>query len=237
VAQGLADDEGIVGGRHDGLIGSRVREHRPLVLRVVLLDVLLIGLLRQRNVLLVELLARLKLLLHVGPILVVIRRHLLVLVVLAQSILVQGRLLFGARLVHLAARNAPMRRVIVANHLLLRNPLRVHGHALAHQVLILVILLVLMLLSVDSLVRVPPLVEPLLAAVLLVLAVDHVIILEVLAHCRVGTDGVQVVHLDCILKSVVHLAMVFSLVHRGQLLVLVHACNRAHARLCRLLLS
>lgn len=93
MAQSLADDERIVGRRHDGLIRSRVREHRALVLRVVLLDVLLVRLLGQCNVLLIELLARFKLLLHICSILIVIL-YLLVLMVFAQSILVHGRLLF-----------------------------------------------------------------------------------------------------------------------------------------------
>lgn len=126
--------------------------------------------------------------------------------------------------------------VIVANHLLLCNPLCIDWHTLIHQVLILVKLLVLMLLPVHCLVGVPPLVQALLV-LRVVLAVVHVIILEVLAHCGSSTDGVEVVHLDCVLKSLLHLAVVFGLLHRHLLLVLVHAGDCAHAGLCRLLLS
>lgn len=122
--------------------------------------------------------------------------------------------------------------VVVPYHLLLGDPLGIHGHALVHQVLILTKLLIRMLLPIDCLVGVPPLLQSLL--ILLVLAVDHVVVLHVLGDCRGGPDGVEIVCLDCVLDRVIHLTMELCLMHR-ELLVLVHPGDRAHSRLRRLL--
>lgn len=80
MAQGLTHDEGVVGRRHHRLVLCGIRQHWPLVLRMVLLDVLLVRLLRQRNILLVERLRAVgqHLRLYVRPVLVVVRSLLLI---------------------------------------------------------------------------------------------------------------------------------------------------------------
>ena len=94
VAHGLTDNERVVRGRHHRLVLRGVRQHWPLVLRVVLLDVLLVRLLRQRYVVLVECLRTIAqhLRLNVRSILVVVGSLLLLLLILARGILVHAHL-------------------------------------------------------------------------------------------------------------------------------------------------
>lgn len=117
VAQRLADDEGVVGRGHDRLVLRVARQNWSLILRMVLLDVFLVGLLRQSHILLFECLLslHLHLCLNIRPVFVVIRSLMRV---LTSTCLLCAHLLLGGLLPQIIPLDA-VRHLVEGIHLLL----------------------------------------------------------------------------------------------------------------------